>query len=192
MHWATSFFLYVCGFCTFFSTEFFIDIFGLCGFKHNYASTRVLFDSCQFSLKPYVFSWHLYHSVRLIQTQLSVCVYDFEAGRGRILVWLLVAALPACLYSSAALVTWRSQGLLKLAVGQRHIWMNSIWHDCWCGCVGGCLDTFRPTSVCSPVFQYILWSFNRLWKCFVVVVGISVLPFIFSFKITLTSDLFLF
>ena len=55
-------------------TFWFINSFGLCRFKHIYASNRVLFDPCQFSLKPYVFSWHLYHIVRLIQTQLSVCV----------------------------------------------------------------------------------------------------------------------
>lgn len=110
-----------------------IDSFGLCGFKHNYASTRVLFNSCQFSLKPYVFSWHLYHIVRLIQTQLSVCVYDFVAGRGGILAWLLVAALPVCLYSSGDLMTQRSQCSLKQAVGHRHIWIFSVWHE---SCVG--------------------------------------------------------
>lgn len=116
---------------------------------NNYASNRVLFDPCQFSLKPYVFSWHLYHIVRLIQTQLSVCVCDFVAGRGGILAWLLVAALPVCLYSSADLVTQRSWCSLKQAVGHRHIWTRDVWHEWWRGCVRGWLNMF----VCSRVVQ---------------------------------------
>lgn len=80
----------------------------LCLFKLNYTPNRVLFDPCPFSLAPYVFSWHLYHIVGLIQTQSSVCFCDFVAGQGGILAWLLVAALPACLYSPADLVTRRS------------------------------------------------------------------------------------
>lgn len=79
---------------------------------NNYASNRVLFDPCQFSLKPYVFSWHLYHIVALIQTHLSVCVSDWP-GHAGIPAWLLVAALPVCLYSSADLLTQRSGRSLK-------------------------------------------------------------------------------
>lgn len=152
LYWATSF--YIRGLCTFFPSKsffWFMNSFGLYGFKHNYASNRVLFDPCQFSLKPYVFSWHLYHIVRLIQTQLSVYICDFVSSHGGILAWLLVAALPACLCSSADLMTQRSRCSLKQAVGYRHIWTHSVWLECWYGYVRGWLNIF----LCSYIFQKI-------------------------------------
>lgn len=81
----------------------FINSFGLCGFKHNYASNRVLFDPCQFSLKPYVFSWHLYHIVILIQTQLSVCVCLWLCSRPWRNPCLAVSSSLACMF---ILLSW--------------------------------------------------------------------------------------
>lgn len=104
----TSFFYMCVAFAPFFPQQeafWFMNSSGLSGFKHNYASNRVLFDPCQSSLKPYVFSWHLYHIVGLIQTLLSVCACNFVSSHGGIFAWLLVAALPVCLYSSADLMT---------------------------------------------------------------------------------------
>lgn len=143
--------LILTAFALFFQREnfWFINSHGLCGFKHNYASNRVLFDPCQFLVKPYVFSWHLYHIVRLIQTQLSVRVCDFVAGHGGILAWLLVAAPTVCLYSSADLMTQRSRCSLKQAVGHRHIWTRSVWYESECGCLRGWLNMF----VCRSVLQ---------------------------------------
>lgn len=95
---------------------------------------RVLFDPCQLSLKPYVFSWHLYHNVGLIQTQLSVCVRlcDFVSCHRGIFAWLLVAALPVCLYSSADLVTPKATMITERELRvRRHIWTHFVWYECW-------------------------------------------------------------
>lgn len=107
--------------------------FDLCRFTPN-SACRVLFDPCQLSLKPYVFSWHLYHNVGLIQTQLSVCVRlcDFVSRHRGIFAWLLVAALPVCLYSSADLVTPKATMITERELRvRRHIWTHSVWYECW-------------------------------------------------------------
>lgn len=123
-------------FCTLFEFFFFFfkrkRNFDLCRFTPN-SACRVLFDPCQLSLKPYVFSWHLYHNVGLIQTQLSVCVRlcDFVSRHRGIFAWLLVAALPVCLYSSADLVTPKATMITERELRvRRHIWTHSVWYEC--------------------------------------------------------------
>lgn len=65
---------------------------------------------------------------------MRVCVCDFVADHSGILAWLLVAALPVCLYSSADPVTPRSR--YSLSGSQAHLDALRLPPMLVCTCVG--------------------------------------------------------